>query len=599
MRFLLLIFAAVLIAPALGAGLRPAPGAEAHAFLRQSSPSAGQVVPSQPIEILFWFTEPIELEFSKAQVIDQEGNRWDNDDLHKHFDPFNPGLTVKLDMPDGTYTVVWNVLSAVDGHRTRGAFAFFIGEAAAAPPAVTPAEAEIDIGKGPPGWLYVAVRWINFAAMAALLGAALFPFTVLPAAARRLPPRDDGSNHPAEIRSLHLARLTVFIAAGVLIAGAILLLWMQAWSASGSGTSLSAFANVLSGTRFGDIWIVRMTLAVSAMLCGLQLLRQPLEPWSRSLLNFDNIAWALLIALALGLPLTTSLNSHAAAAENATIPTAVDFIHLTAAGGWIGGLAQLLLILAFVVPRLDERAAFLGGLVRRFSWIAAPSVALIVATGIYQAIQYLGGIDELVGSGYGFTLVVKALLLLPLLLFAAFNLLVAGPRFLSLARERGGKVVTALWERRFRSAVAGELALVAAILAVAAVLTNTSPPGPAAGGQSTIIQPPSAGFASGRADDLDIAVWADPGTPGALNDINILLTDLDGDKRPVQRVILRLTYQGDNLGTSEVFADPVHPPSHYVAFQVSQMSLPGEWEVEVIVRREGLLDVRTAVTLDL
>ena len=31
------------------------------------------------------------------------------------------------DQPPGTYTVLWKALSAVDGHVTRGAFAFTVG----------------------------------------------------------------------------------------------------------------------------------------------------------------------------------------------------------------------------------------------------------------------------------------------------------------------------------------------------------------------------------------------------------------------------------------------------------------------------------------
>jgi hypothetical protein len=66
----------------------------------------------------------------------------------------------------------------------------------------------------------------------------------------------------------------------------------------------------------------------------------------------------------------------------------------------------------------------------------------------------------------------------------------------------------------------------------------------------------------------------------------------------VQRVILRFRNLDEDVGVSQADAEPLHPPTHYVA-QTSDMSLPGTWEVEVIVRREGVLDLRGTVELEI
>jgi hypothetical protein len=141
------------------------------------------------------------------------------------------------------------------------------------------------------------------------------------------------------------------------------------------------------------------------------------------------------------------------------------------------------------------------------------------------------------------------------------------------------------------------------VLAATALLTNTSPPGSAQGGDSSVSQPtsavptPTADSGFFFADDLSVSVWADPGMPGA-NQVNVLVIDQEGDKEEVQKVLVRFRYVEENLGVSEAEALPLHPPSHFVA-DTTDLSLPGKWEAEVIVRREGLLDARGKVQLEI
>jgi copper transport protein len=311
----------------------------------------------------------------------------------------------------------------------------------------------------------------------------------------------------------------------------------------------------------------------------------------------------VLLLLAVGVPVTTSLNSHAAAAGSTDLQTIIDYVHLLAGGLWLGILVQLLLALVVAVPVLEDRAAFLGATIRRFSLVAVPSVAVIVATGVIQSIDRFGGFDEVFDSDYGYTLVAKIALLAPLLLIAAFNLLVFGPRFLGFARDRAQAVIDRFrpWERGFRAAVVLEVGIAVAILGVTALLTNTSPPGSAAtDGQGTAAYAtptPNPGSGQVTVEDVNFMVWADPGSPG-INSVNILLQDNDGDPKPVQKVLVRYKFLDDDLGVAEEEAAPVHPPDHYIA-STSQLSLPGKWEVEVIVRREGLLDVRATVQIDI
>ncbi|HET9476911.1 MAG TPA: copper resistance protein CopC [Dehalococcoidia bacterium] len=577
------------------------PSAEAHAWLERSQPNSGEVVQAAPPEILMWFSEEIDVKFSHAQVLNSSGERVDNDDLHDHGDTSNPGITLQINVPDGTYTVVWDVLSIVDGHRTKGSFSYFVG----APDSAPPVEGDglgISLSSGPPKWLEVLARWLSFAAMALLIGAAAAPFLLLPAGFSVLP-RTGDEDAEAELSSAALARVSALGASVLVVLTSVLLLWLQAWSASGSATSLSAVGDVLSGARFGDIWFVRITLAGVALLFSMLSLGPREPPWWRSILAGPNTAWLAVLLAALTIPVTTSMNSHAAVEGTATLQTMVDWLHLAAGGIWIGALVQLLLAAVLIAPYVSDRAAFLGGLVRQFSLVALPAVSVIVGTGIVQSIHRLGGVDELVDSDYGYTLLAKVLLLLPLVALGALNLLVIGPRFLRFARDRAQELLARLpaLEGRFRLAVAAEVTLAAAILVVTAILTNTSPPrgeaGPLTQGTITTTSPTGRALGSKIVDDLNITVWADPGAPG-VNEVNVLLNDLNGDWKNVQKLLVRFKSLDQDLGESEEEARPIHPPVHFIA-TTTQMSLAGKWQIEVIVRREGLLDTRAEIPIQI
>jgi putative copper export protein len=412
-------------------------------------------------------------------------------------------------------------------------------------------------------------------------------------------------NERAARRALSIARTSTLLAAVALILASCASLWVQVWLGSGDSTPFGLVRDFVSDTRYGDIWVARMALAAGALVCSLLIMARSRGEWHESILHPRNTPWAVLAALSLAIPVTTSLNSHAAAGGDFNLQTAIDYLHLVSGGLWIGLLLQFVLLLLLVVPMLQERAGFLAGTVHRFSWVAVPTVIVIVATGVIQSIDRLGGIDELFDTSYGLTLAMKIALLAPILVLAAVNLLIFGPRFVEFARQRA-KALKNLrpWEGAFRYGLMLEISLAIVVLAATAMLTNTSPPSASGGSNgSSVSQPTSAaptptaesGFA--LVEDLTLSVWADPAKAG-INDVNVLVIDQDGDEKTIQRVTLRFRYVDDDLGVSEAIAEPVHPPSHFIA-NTSDLSLPGKWEVEVIVRREGLLDVRGTVELEI
>src|SRR5207244_11231750 len=113
----------------------------------------------------------------------------------------------------------------------------------------------------------------------------------------------------------------------------------------------------------------------------------------------------------------------AAAGEPASLPAvAADALHVLAGGVWIGGLAPLARLLRVASrPEGADARPFAVLTARRFSALALGAVAVIVATGAWNAWVEIGDVAGLVGTRYGRLLLLKLALLVPIVALGAFN----------------------------------------------------------------------------------------------------------------------------------------------------------------------------------
>src|SRR5713226_613931 len=117
---------AVMVACVLGGAVLLGGAADAHANYVRSNPASDARLVKAPAEIRIEFSEPPDPKGSDIQVLDTSGKRHDKGDVALSGDP--NGLKVSLEpISDGGYTVAWTATSAVDGHTTRGSFAFVVG----------------------------------------------------------------------------------------------------------------------------------------------------------------------------------------------------------------------------------------------------------------------------------------------------------------------------------------------------------------------------------------------------------------------------------------------------------------------------------------
>ena len=161
--------------------------------------------------------------------------------------------------------------------------------------------------------------------------------------------------------------------------------------------------------------------------------------------------------LSLGLGSGLSLASHQSD-DRGWLPSFADWVHLSAATLWIGGLLSLGLVVWR--DRGLRKTAFW-----RFSEIAGPLVALVVAAGVYMTYKRFPALHDLWSVGYGKLLLVKLSLVCLALLWGAFHHFVVRPR---LGRpEVAGRV---------RWSLAGEATVAVTILLLAAILVDSKPP---------------------------------------------------------------------------------------------------------------------------
>ncbi len=402
------------------------PGAAlAHATLEKTTPSVGQRLASSPREVRLEFDQSVRALSNAIQVFDAKG-RLVSGVPHSLAGNSRVVVVPVRGLPRGGYTVRWATISN-DSHVGRGVFTFGVRVQA---PAIADA-----YGASGPGTAEHVVRWLYFLCLAMLTGGLGFRLLVLRGAA----------TPEAERRFYRLTGAGV-VAALQVGTVAFLLRAEDALQLPFTGFLYGDLSPFAHSTRFGQAFVV-MELGFAFVAALLYL------AW---LTDRRVLLWpAFVLALALGSGL--SLSSHQGD-DRGWLPSFADWVHLSAATLWIGGLLSLALVVWN--DRELRRTAFW-----RFSEIAGPLVGLVVAAGVYMTFKRFPALDDLWSVGYGQLLLVKLGLVVLALSWGAFHHIVVRPR---LDRP----VVAGFLSR----SLAGEATIAVAILLLAAILVDSKPP---------------------------------------------------------------------------------------------------------------------------
>ncbi len=547
--------------------------ASAHADLVWSDPGAVVGYPVGSLShVTLHFDEILEPAFSSIEVYNSRLKRMDEGDIK--VDPADPRALIVdvVELSKDTYTVVWLVVSTVDGHSTSGLFNFSVGVEGEG---IAPGGIALPKSSSAPpvGW-EVGIRWFSFVTAVAAFGSLLLAAVLYPA--RPLLGMDDAF-WPQVMRRLD-----------ALMLGAVFLWLLATLAALGLQTAVVGRTGLLDGlvrgvpfqllkTRFGFVWLLRLLPAL--VLLALH--------WRghNPQLPINNNRFALKLTLAAALLASLSLASHGAAGQLwPVLATLVDWLHLLANGAWIGGL--LALVLAFL-PALrhlpaDERQAVLRPTLRRFSTLALTSVLIVAVTGAFLTSLHFLVPSDLVETAYGRAWLVKLALGLLILVFGLANAVALRPAW-------ADRLPFAACRRLSRT-VQVEAWLGLIILMATAVLTTipTPPPRPLDSGRVPFnselrqIELPENNLKAFLALAPNYIGWN-----------RYLVVLQDGNGIPIadtERVRIRFALPEVDVRTDWIILSS-QPDGLYVT-SGQELVLVGDWQVEVDVRRDSQPDVR-------
>ena len=495
--------------------------ASAHALIASSSPSDGELLDAAPAEVLIDFTEAPDLGLSKIEVL-SEGGPVETGELA----PAGSRTEVAVGLPDladGVYTVSWRVLSTVDGHVTAGTFSFGVGVESAEVPVGGSQPGQVQAP--PPSASSVAGRWGLYWGLALLLGLGVAGLAVF--------------RGPIP----HLRGLTaVAWLAGA--AGLGLMLWAES-------SDVGVSAGELLGSERGRLLILRGVALGGAGLAALGAALAPRRPW-----------FALLAVAVVATMGVHAYAGHAGAASSGRwVKVGVQWAHIVGVGVWIGGLAWFLAGLLAGGER--------GEAIRRFSRLAGYALAVVALTGLLRAVDEVGSLGAVIGSGFGLSALGKTALFAGMVALGAYN------RY---------RLVPALAVGGLRRTVTGELALAAGVLGLTGVMAGLVPPGQ--GAPVAASAPPERVVVSGTdfGNTIRVRLTATPGTPG-LNELEVVLRDpRTGEPVDAERVRLRFALPASAaVGTSELELEP-REPGRWGA-RGTNLSLAGAWSVGVLIEQ--------------
>ena len=261
-------------------------------------------------------------------------------------------------------------------------------------------------------------------------------------------------------------RRAAIAGAALALAANLVLVWLESAAMAEVPLSQASAATwtMLRSTHLGLAWAIGMAaLAVAA--AGACLKPGPNPGPARLSLGALAVFWY-----------TRSMVSHAASQGDFSLPLLADWLHQGLISLWVG---EVLLAGAVMLKGNRDmasadrqaRAAYVTSL----SDSATFALAGIFVTGLYASWRDLGGLVNLLGNPYGNTLMAKLLLVGVAVALGGFNRFYVMPPW--LARECAGEAAPALLPVRFQRVLWIEALVLVAVVAAAAWLASTSPPG--------------------------------------------------------------------------------------------------------------------------
>ncbi|GAA5193766.1 hypothetical protein GCM10023322_56510 [Rugosimonospora acidiphila] len=360
------------------------------------------------------------------------------------------GGALGVDLPSlgtGVYLVSWSA------GPDSGAFAFDVTGGAASPATVVQPKPDTPLGSLRDN----LVEWVPIIAIMIFVGSLVLRFLVSAPISRRL-----GDPALAERTDRWLVRLAA-VAIAVFVP-----------------TTLAELAFDDGQFDFGSIWPslgadasghlvgARLALTALAALCLIPLAFVRARPSVRT--------WLMGAGLLCGLGELAGREIPTSSGDDwpRTIFNTVLYVfHLWGGGVWIGGLAGLLILALGAVPA-QVRRGFWPSAIRRFSTSAMSAVGVLVLSGLWLYWVHIDGVQQLVTTLYGRTLLVKLIVVAALVLLGGANQFWLMPRIDAQHAAGDHRGLRDTLVRHFRTTIAVEVILGLLVLFIAPLLGGSA-----------------------------------------------------------------------------------------------------------------------------
>ncbi|MEX0917834.1 MAG: copper resistance protein CopC [Candidatus Paceibacterota bacterium] len=412
----------------------------AHATPVDTMPASGEQLDTAPEHVSIRFSERLESGSSNIRVVDASDQQITA--LDATVDPDDPHrLTVPLpQIEEGTFIVSWSVVSADDGHFTKGSYAFSVGSGA---PVTTATELSVVTIAAYPE---IASMFIEFLGNSLLWGMlVLFVFAIRPVIAQ--------VREPDPVR--RLCTQLLYAGFGLVLVGGVLQFFWKTYELAGLHEIAFLDAmNMYAYTMAGSATLARLGVVLFGAVTFTFIRRRFLTASRGN--RYDAVLFGVLLVFAY----LRSTVSHATANPfHPEFSVFINTLHLIEKDLWLGILLVLVLLVAL-------RRSVLKEIIPRAFAILSVNFILVAVTASYIIWLHLKSFSNIRTTEWGTVFTMLAV---------SAGLLV-GLRVYHVALYRFRPRLFARW---FKGSIAVEAGCAILVVWFSSQIIITSPPLPA------------------------------------------------------------------------------------------------------------------------
>ena len=471
----------------------PAPLAGAHPFTQDTIPSQSSNAPIGTSQVIVFYSEDLEIEFSSLKVFDSNGNQIDNRDTGYYENEKSLVVTVPP-LEEGVYTVASKVLSRIDGHLVPNAFVFGVGDVVVS---------DIDV---PNSELIfypeAAAKFPGLVGQAIVLGAIIASILIW-----RTLRKDFMGTDADTLQSTYQNKFFSIIGIGIIavFASNILVLSIQT-------LRLETLPIEALQTSFGTVWTIRMASIAALIVTWVILGKRK---------NLSIKSQILILVISLVLIGTTTVTGHGTASGQLGA-IVLDYVHNLVAATWIGGVIFLTFALlpSFSGLRENYREKISLLIIPRFSIMITVVLGIVIISGPILMWFLESNLNTITESTYGKLIIAKILIAAVMISIGAYHQFGIQRR---AEKNLGGKIIV---HKKLKRALKIESVLGIILLGVVALLTSSTLPSgeiQGADAQGASYGLSTVEFSESTVFHIDIF----PFTSGS-NTINVKVTDYNG-----------------------------------------------------------------------